>query len=78
MRHPVYLLVLVGTLFFPTAACSHSDLTKMSPASEVAAAGAVAGPSEGPINPMAEQATMALVLGGLAAVLKRRKVRNRR
>ena len=45
----------------------------MSATSEVSAAGAVADPSEDNVNPMAEQAGMALVLGGLAAMLKRRK-----
>lgn len=73
MRQPVRLVILVAALLFPTAACSHSELTKMSATSEVSAAGAVADPSEDNINPMAEQAAMALALGGLAAMLKRRK-----
>ena len=62
MRQSVRLVVVTLALLFPAVASAESQ-----PAGVPVTAPVSAG------NPMAEQATMALVLGGLAAALKRRK-----
>jgi hypothetical protein len=77
MRHLAFVFVMVGALLSSGSATlgaqSESAVVSREPVPSVASvalAGDGGSPTK-PINPMAEQAAMAVVLGGLAAALRR-------